>query len=87
MKKIIILNIAFVSSLLFTGCGGGSSPLSSRQDLGINTRMEKNKAYEVNEGDKVEKISDNPEIKVDSDLDSGKTTVTLISGEAAIIKN
>jgi len=37
-------------------------------------------------GDEIEKISENPELKIDANLNSGKTTVTLINGEAAIIK-
>ena len=89
MKKISKYLITAVSIFTLAGCGGGSnfSPVSEGSDsAGHNIRMEKNVAYDIQKGDEIEKISENPELKVDANLSSGKTTVTLISGEAAIIK-
>ena len=86
MKKISIYLLSLISVFMINGCGGSNSPFDSSSNVGHNIRMEKNRAYDVQQGDSVEKISENPELQVDANLSSGKTTVTLISGEAAIIK-
>ena len=83
--KLLKFLTAVYTLLLLSGCGGSSST-KLKSDLGSNIRMAKGVPYEVNKGDQIEKISDNPNLKIESNLDSGKTVVTLISGEAAIIK-
>ncbi len=87
-KKINLLASALLA-LSFSGCGGsstGSNISNSASDLGNNIRMERNKPYTVEKGDQIEKISDNPKLKIDSNLTSGKSIVTLLSGSAAIIR-
>ncbi len=89
MNKKINLLLSALLALSFSGCQGVSTDTnidSSASNLGSNIRMERNKPYSIEKGDQIEKISENPKLKIDSDLVTGKTTVTLISGSAAIIK-
>jgi hypothetical protein len=69
----------------------GSNDTSTKRDASANlvptnVRMQRDIPYTINKGDEIEKLSANPKIKLESDLNSGKTIVTLLSGEAAIIK-
>ena len=87
MKKIY-LGAAIVLALL-SGCD--STPTSSEKTLssnnyGTNTRMEIGKVYTLQKGDRIEKISDEPELKIDANLSSGKSQVVLLGGAAAIIR-
>lgn len=87
MKIIQFLTVTCIASLYITGCGGDSSTTqNTTKESSTNTRMQRDLPYEVNKGDQIEKISQNPELKIESNLQSGKTTVTLINGEAALIK-
>ena len=86
MKKTNIFLVSLISIFTFTGCGDNKSPFDYSSNLGRNIRMEKNKPYEVKKGDQIEKISENPELRIEANLTSGMTTVTLINGEASIIK-
>ena len=49
--------------------------------------MEINTPYIVQKGDEIEKLSDNTELKIDSNLVSGKSVVTLLRGSASIISS
>ena len=73
---------------MLSGCGDDSKSavVVDGSEVSKNIRMERGKAYRIQKGDRIEKISENPELKVDSDLDKGESTVTLLSGEAAIIR-
>lgn len=87
-KKINIL-ISALLAVSFSGCGSSSTDANIRDtasNLGSNIRMERNKPYSVEKGDQIEKISENPKLKIDSNLDTGKSTITLLSGSAAIIR-
>jgi uncharacterized protein YcfL len=92
MKKSYLI---VVISLIFSGCGGSSSDkIASIKNQNNSIKptlktidMKKDRAYIIKKGDKIEKISSNPVIKMQSELGSDKTTVTLISGKAKIIKN
>ena len=87
-KKINIIITALLA-VGFSGCGSTSTDanmLDSTSNLGSNIRMERNKPYVVEKGDQIEKISENPKLKIDSNLDTGKSTITLLSGSAAIIR-
>jgi len=89
MFKKINLLIATLLAIGFSGCGSTSTDANIRNnssDLGSNTRMERDKPYTVEKGDQIEKISENPKLKIESNLDNGKSTVTLLSGSAAIIR-
>ncbi len=87
MKIIQFLTVTSIASLYLTGCGGDNSTTQyTAKENGTNTRMQRDLPYEVNKGDQIEKISQNPELKIESNLQSGKTTVTLLNGEAALIK-
>ena len=84
MKKPYIITVIV---LALAGCGDDSSSAAvNRDDLNKNIRMEQGKAYKVQKGDQIEKISKNPQIKIDSNLTSGESIVTLLSGEASIIR-
>ena len=89
MYKKINLVISALLAVSFSGCGGSSTDTNIRDtasNLGSNIRMERNKPYSIEKGDQIEKISENPKLKIDSNLDTGKSTVTLLSGSAAIIR-
>lgn len=84
MKKPYIITVIV---LALAGCEDDSSSVAvNRGDLNKNIRMEQGKAYKVQKGDQIEKISENPQIKIDSNLTSGESIVTLLSGEASIIR-
>ena len=83
LKYLVVIYILF----LINGCNNDDKNKNKlKPNLGQNIRMEKGVPYEVNKGDQIEKISDNPNLKIESNLETGKTVVMLISGEAAIIK-
>jgi len=88
MKKITIL-VAILSIAITSGCDSTSeeSNTTNLPRLGKNTRMQKDVPYIVNKGDIIEKLSSTPEIKIESDLERGVTTATLINGEASIIRD
>ena len=73
---------------MLSGCGDDSKRAVATDGgkVSKNIRMELGKAYQIQKGDQIEKISENPELKIDSNLTSGKSTVTLLKGEAAIIR-
>ena len=73
---------------MLSGCGDDSKSavVVDGSEVSKNIRMERGKAYQIQKGDQIEKISENPELKIDSNLTSGKSTVTLLKGEAAIIR-
>ena len=83
MKKLYITAAAL---LVLSGCGDDSNVVVDRGDVAKNIRMEQGKAYRIQKGDQIEKISKNPQLKIDSNLTSGESSITLISGEAAIIR-
>jgi len=90
MKTVLKITLSSLVALVFTACGSNTTsntPSTDKGDLGTNERMIKNKTYTVNSGDEIEKISDNPQLEITSNLETGKTEVKLISGEAAIIKH
>ncbi len=88
MKKIINMTIITLIMLAFSGCNGGAdSSAASSASKSASEFMQKNKIYEVKRGDKIVKISQNPQLKIYSNLDTGKTEVELISGEAEIVRN
>jgi len=82
MKRKLIVSAILTAVLQFSGCDSSDSA----SVYGTNERMVTNVPYVVNSGDEIENISVNPEIKMESDLTSNKTTITLISGEASIIR-
>ncbi len=89
MYKKLNLVMVILVTIIFTGCGGTStnSEISNTSNnLGTNIRMERDKQYTIEKGDQIEKLSENPKLKIDSNLDTGVTTVTLLSGSAAIIR-
>jgi len=87
MFKKINLLIGALLAIGFSGCGSTSTDMNNNvSDVDNNIRMERNKSYDIEKGDKIEKISENPKIKIDSNLDTGKSSVTLLSGSAVIIK-
>ena len=86
MKKIVLILSSTLSLFLFTACGSSTpEQYTNQENLGTNIRMQRGVPYEVKKGDEIEKLSSNPKLKIDTNLSSGKTTVTLIDGEAAII--
>jgi len=74
--------------LMLAGCSDDSKRAVAVDGgkMSKNIRMERGKTYQIQKGDQIEKISENPELKIDSNLTSGKSMVTLLKGEAAIIR-
>lgn len=89
MKKHI-LTVATLSALFFlNGCGGDSGSSESKQstvNIPSNIPMEMNRSYTIQKGDEIEKLSEGTEIQIVSDLNSSKTSATLLSGKAAILR-
>ena len=88
MKKRLLKTLLIGSLLALVGCDSSTDDTNavSNKELPTNIRMDRNKPYTVEKGDEIEKLPSNPNLKIESDLNSGKTIVTLLSGEAAIIK-
>lgn len=85
----ILIKIVTVLSAIFalSGCNNSSTKTAVvSENLGKNISMVTNKAYVIKKGDVIEKISSNPELKMSSNLATGETTVTLLSGDASIIR-
>ena len=90
MNKKINIILSILAVITFSGCGGStnsSTTATNNSDVGKNTRMEINTPYIVQKGDEIEKLSDNTELKIDSNLVSGKSVVTLLRGSASIISS
>lgn len=89
MNKKINLLLSALLALSLSGCGtssDNSTVSADSSDVGSNIRMERNVPYVAQKGDEIEKISENPKLKIDSNLATGKSVITLISGSAAIIR-
>lgn len=87
MKKVLTVFMALGLMFGFSGCGGSSTVVDGAKDNSeINTAMVRGKSYIVKNGDEIEKISDDTKLKMESDFNKGITRVTLLSGEAKIIK-
>ncbi len=88
------LVITTTALLLLQGCGGGGggtsadgSGSSSLGSLGPSQiDMQPNQSYTVYPGDKVVKTTDNAEITISHTDGHNESTVTLIAGEAQIIR-
>jgi hypothetical protein len=80
----IYLKYLFIGSLIFfNACGGGSNDnQTSTQE--IKTPMQVGTLYTMKKGQRVEKESDYTVIVLETDINSGITTVQLDSGSAAI---
>ncbi len=92
--------IALLIVAIFSGCGGSDSSSAIKKDSSNEAFedksikkeepniivMQKNRAYFIEKGDKIVKVSSSPIIKIQAELGNKKTAVTLVSGEAKIIK-
>jgi hypothetical protein len=88
MKTVLKISAIAIISMFLNACGGGGSNNNNidKSNYGTNERMVKDKVYTVNKGDEIEKLSDNPQLEIKSDLKTGKTEVKLLSGEASLIR-
>lgn len=98
MKKRITIAITTITLLLFTACGGESSstPQSVEEDVknveetttnikeDTTVQMKLNKAYTIQAGQKIIKQSEDAKISLQTDIASGQTIATLMSGKARI---
>jgi ABC-type phosphate/phosphonate transport system substrate-binding protein len=89
-NKLLLCAVVFIS--IFSGCGGGGESSNKKSSANVNQiqngiKMEQNRVYFIEKGDEIKKISSNPVIKIEAELGSNKTKVTLISGEALIIEH
>ena len=89
--RLYLIGVLALSMLTLSGCGDSTTSGASRvhqgtSDAGENIRMEQGRAYIIQKGDKIEKISQNPELKIEANLKTGKSIVTLISGTASIVR-
>ncbi len=87
----ILIKIVTVLSAIFalSGCNSDNKTTASvslSKNFEKNISMVTNKAYVIKKGDIIEKVSNNPEFKMSSNLATGETIVTLLSGEASIIR-
>ena len=80
MKKLYIISVTL---LALAGC---EDVAIDRGDVSKNIKMEQGKVYQIQKGDQIEKISEGTQLKIDSNLTSGESSVTLLSGAAAIMR-
>lgn len=83
MKKFfIVLSIMFV--ILFNGCsgGGGGSGDGATAIPDNSIAMKVNTTYELSKTSVIKKVSVNPTYEMMSNLETFKTTITLLDGEA-----
>jgi len=85
MYKIIIITAAV---LMVSGCGGssGDSDGSSYNYPSGNTKMSPKTTYTVYPGDKIVKDSESAKVQVHHIDGQPGSTVTLLEGEATIIR-
>jgi uncharacterized lipoprotein YehR (DUF1307 family) len=92
MKHILIVSISLL--ILLNGCGGGSA--SDGESSGYTPRpttnpteieMRTNKTYTVYPGDKVVKTSDDAEVRITHIDGQTTSTITLVAGDAKIIRH
>jgi uncharacterized protein YcfL len=82
-KYLIILLVIFG----FVGCGvNNTTTESSSDDTPSAEKMVLNKAYTLEDGAKINKLSDDATIKIVQNSNEDKPTYTLIKGEAEIIR-
>jgi len=89
MKFLLKVSLSIIVSIVFSACGGSDSTsvsIVNNSTYGTNERMILNKSYTIDKGDEIEKLSDNTKLELSSNLETGKTEVKLISGEASIIR-
>ncbi|WP_353661647.1 hypothetical protein [Hydrogenimonas sp. SS33] len=71
--------------LAFSGCGGGGGGNDTASVAqGSGTTMTAGRSYALKEGDRIVKRSPDAQVLLETDLNTGETTATLISGSAAI---
>ena len=73
--------VAAVALSLLTACGGGDG--EGGQDN--ETTMKLNKTYPLKAGDKIEKKQEGTTVAIETDIKSGDSNVTLITGQAVIV--
>jgi len=83
MQKIFTL---FISTILLIGCGGGSSSATG-ESADEDVSMELNKAYTVYPGNKLIKGSTLAQVNITHEDGQTTSTVTLLDGNATIIRN
>ena len=85
MKKETI----FLVGLLLTGCQNEDSKNISSKSSSFGKQEERmviGKTYNINSGDEIVKLSSNPKLLIESNLELNTTQATLIEGEALLIK-
>jgi len=83
MRNKYTLTLAAVTTLIFTACGGGGGTDGTSGSLG-STSMNQGTAYAVNAGDSIVKSSDPTVVLIETDIQSGASTITLQGGSATI---
>jgi len=101
MKKNLLYIGLMATAMLFTACSGdssseqsnpqGSAQESADEQMETTNRNEKvmelNKAYTMSKGETIKKISSTSKIVLETSLETGETTATLVEGEAKIKKS
>ncbi len=86
MKSFATKHAAILALTLgLAGCGGGGTA-ESPETLSGSVTMVTGRAYTVEEGDTIEKSSADTVVRITSDLQSGETTATLLSGGARLVR-
>jgi ABC-type glycerol-3-phosphate transport system substrate-binding protein len=78
--KKYILALLLVTA--FAGCGGGSSSTEDSSSLILNV----GDTVTVSEGDIVEPLTEDTEISIIHSLEDDTKTVTILSGQATLIR-
>ena len=76
--------IFLVISILFIGCGSGGGETSDISSSSTSIEMKKGNIYYIYKGDKIIKKDEDTKISIEADINTKKTTATLISGKAEI---
>ena len=103
MKKTLVYLSFATISLLFTACGEVGVNGNQKAVLGVNENnesgsistsrdtsaelMKLEKTYNIEKGESIKPLSENPKIVIETNIKTGKTTATLLLGEAEILKN
>ncbi len=86
--KTLIPALAVSVMFFLAGCGGGGSSSSGGNPTNETRTVSLviGKETKISQGDTLRRVSENADVKIAAYADTQERTVTLISGEAEIVK-